>query len=432
LSADNEVMCRVGPGTSMGTALRRQWLPLCLTADLPEADCPPLRLKLLGQWLVAFRDSTGKVGALDEACPHRGASLAFGRTEDCGIRCLWHGWKIAVDGTLQDTPNMHERRFKERVRANSYSVVETGGMVWVHLDGREPPPPPDYQWMHVPDDNRLIVPIDLDCNYVQPLEGLADSSHVGVLHSDTINRLAAGLGASDGAALSSDQAPKLVVELTDFGYHYAALRRAPASSYQVRVTAYVAPLLFLIAPGGQAFMSVPQDDTHSRFYNIFWDPDDKLADGPGREQRLTMFGLHDEQLAAAGIVARNPLTGDLGERNHFVQDRDGMRSRTTFSGLPGLTAEDAAMTSSMGPLFDRSNEHLVPADLAVIRLRRALLDIARAGGLPQPSQEMGRTETRRITAMSGVIGSDDDWHELVPQHVVVPAVRAAGEGVDAR
>jgi phthalate 4,5-dioxygenase len=305
------------------------------------------------------------------------------------------------------------------VQANAYHVAEAGGMVWVHLAPGLPPPVPDYQWMHVPDENLLIVPVDLDCNYVQPLEGLADSSHVGVLHNDIV-RVLAEASRSDGAALATDQAPRLVVEDTDFGFHYAALRRVPppAAGHQVRVTAYVAPWLFLIAPGGQAFMAVPQDDTHTRFYNIFWDPQRRLLDGPGREERLTTFGLHPEQLRAVGLLVTNPSTGDLGDRNRFTQDRDAMRTRQTFTGLPGLTAEDAAMTSSMGPMFDRANEHLVPSDLAVIRLRRTLLALARTQTDGHRSEPAEGSETRTITAASGTITTDADWHDLVPQHVV--------------
>lgn len=412
---DNERMCRVGPGTPMGEALRRRWVAACLTTDLPEPDGTPLRIKLLGEWFVVFRDSNGDVGMLDERCPHRGASLAFGRNEGCGLRCLWHGWKIGVDGTLHETPNIADDHFRQRVTAQSHDVVEHGGFVWAHLGDNERPPLPDFQFAHVPDENRLIVAADLDSNYTQPLEGLADSSHVGILHSDLI---ASMTGTNrDISAIGADQAPRLVVEPTDFGFHYAALRKIDegAGGHHVRVTAYAAPLLFFIAPGGQAFMSVPQDDTHTRFYNIFWSPEERLVDGPGRQQRLDMFGLHPEQLERFGMAAEHPLTGELGQRNHFVQDRDAMSSGSSFTGLGGLTAEDAAMTDSMGELYDRQNEHLVPADLAVIRLRRVLRSIA-----DEDSADVAvTTPIERITAAESVIGLDDDWHDLVPHHEVV-------------
>lgn len=429
-TSDNKAISEVGAGTPMGEAMRRGWLPACLPSELEEPDGPPLRLKLLGEWFVAFRDSNGVVGVLDEACPHRGASLAFGRNEDCGLRCLWHGWKIGVNGRLQETPNIADEHFRARVSARSYDVVERGGFIWVHLGEGQAPPPPDFQWAHVPDENRLIVPVELDCNYTQPLEGLADSSHVGILHA---NLLSGGvLATKHGNALAQDQAPRLVVEPTDFGFHYAALRKVsePEGGHHVRVTAYGAPFVFFIPPGrddagGQAFISVPQDDTHSRFYNVFWSDHERLCDGPGRQARLDMFGLHDNQLEENGMQLRYPLTGDLGTRNRFQQDRDAMRLQTSFSGLNGLTAEDAAMTDSMGAIATRSKEHLVPADLAVIRLRRTLLAIAREGSIGEIT-----TDVRQIGAATAVIGPDDDWHELVPAHVVTGAM-ASNEDADA-
>jgi phthalate 4,5-dioxygenase oxygenase subunit len=412
---DNERMCRVGPGTPMGEALRRRWVAACLTTDVPEPDGAPLRIKLLDEWFVVFRDSNGTVGVLDEHCPHRGASLAFARNENCGLRCLWHGWKIGVDGALHETPNIADDHFRQRVTAPSYDAVEHGGFVWVNLAGGERPPLPDYQWAHVPEDHRLIVPVDLDSNYTQPLEGLADSSHVGILHSNLVSTLTGTT--RDLSAIGRDQAPNLVVEPTDFGFHYAALRTVdePSGGHHVRVTAYAAPLLFFIAPAGQAFMSVPQDDTHSRFYNIFWSSEERLVDGPAHQQRLDIFGLHPEQLDEYGMTPQHPLVGDLGRRNRFAQNRAAMSAGSSFTGLNGLTAEDAAMTASMGDLCDRQHEHLVPADLAVIRLRRILRSIAEED--PDATRTSG-TPIELITAVEAVIGPDDDWHELVPQHRV--------------
>lgn len=427
---DNEVMCHVGPGTLMGDAMRRRWVPACLSSELDQPDGAPLRVKLLGEWFVAFRDTEGAVGFLDEACPHRGASLAFGRNEECGLRCLWHGWKIGVDGRLQDTPNIADTHFRQRVAARSYQVIESGGLVWVHLDGVDPPPIPDYQWAHVPDENRLIVPVELDCNYVQPLEGLADSSHVGILHANLVG--GGVLAAQHGEALGQDQAPRLVVEPTDFGFHYAALRKVaePQGGHHVRITAYAAPFVFFIPPGrddagGQAFISVPQDDAHSRFYNVFWSDDERLCDGPARQARLDMFGLNEDQLEECGMSPRYPLTGDLGARNRFQQDRGSMQDRTSFTGLNGLTAEDAAMTDSMGALATRSKEHLVPADLAVIRLRRTLLAIAR-----EDSRTTVASDLAEIGAATALLGPEDDWHTLVPSHLTSGSMTESNDGAE--
>src|SRR5205807_7732499 len=169
---ENELLCRVGPGTPMGQTLRRYWLPACLSEELPQPAGDPIRLRLLGEDFVAFRDAEGQVGVLDEACPHRGASLVLGRVEDCGLRCLYHGWKFGVDGTIQETPTEPaESSFKQRVQAPAYPVREAGDLVWVYLGPPELKPPfPDYPWFHVPAEYRSPTKAVYDCNYMQILE----------------------------------------------------------------------------------------------------------------------------------------------------------------------------------------------------------------------------------------------------------------------
>jgi phthalate 4,5-dioxygenase oxygenase subunit len=422
---DNELICRIGRKTPMGEVFRRYWMPACLSDDLKRGGAP-LRLRLLGESLVAFRDTHGSVGVLDEHCPHRGASLVLGRNEDCGLRCLFHGWKFGTDGTIHETPNMPDSRFRERVRAGSYAVREGGGIVWAYLGPPdEEPELPTFQWSLVPAENRLIVPVHHDCNYLQSLEGFLDSSHVGMLHTSTMGALAQGaLGEpatwqnSDTRALSADNMPRLEVERTDFGFHYAAVRRVGSVS-QVRVSAYVAPFLVFIPPGGMAFMAVPRDDTHTEFWNIFWHDEERLVDGPGHDALFAMFSLDDEILSATGMKRVPPPVGPLTNQNTYVQDRAGMEAGRTFSGLPGITAEDAAMAVSMGPLLDRSNEHLVPADLAVIRVRRLLLEMAQgiaAGNLPVGLET--KTDSHKISAASGEFPSDAvEWRSLVPGHM---------------
>src|SRR5262245_50366214 len=179
---DNDRLCRIGPGTSMGDVFRRYWLPVCVSTQIAKPDSDPLRVSLLGEHLVVFRDSAGKVGVLDELCPHRGASLALGRVEECGIRCLYHGWKFAVDGTIIDTPNNRDESFKKRVKAIAYPVREEGGLVWTYLGpAAKIPVFTRYAFMDAADENRTILRVNVKANYLQLLEGGFDSSHVGIL-----------------------------------------------------------------------------------------------------------------------------------------------------------------------------------------------------------------------------------------------------------
>lgn len=416
---------RVGPDTPMGQALRRYWTPVCMSADIARPDCDPVRVWALGQSFVAFRDTAGRVGVLDEACPHRKASLVFGRNEKGGIRCLWHQWKMATDGALLETPNNPDCSFKDRVKANAYPVVESGGLVWSYFGPADLQPAfPEFVWATLPPENVMVVPVDLDCNFVRPLEGLVDTSHVALLHADIIQQLPKDRGSGDAEALAVDSMPKVELEETDFGFHYAAIRKMQNGQSQVRMTAFAAPYSCFISPGDHAHVSVPQDDTHTRFYNIMWSATERLDAGPARERLLKFYGLTDDILDQQGIRSLMPPPGPLGVRNHFVQDREAMRRGETFTGHLGLTAEDAVMTVSIGSISDYRGEHLVPADLGVVRLRRLMSELARrvAAGDIAPGLQM-KTDPRNIGAPSGVLGDGEDWRKLVPDHM--KAIQAA-------
>src|SRR2546423_5905593 len=181
---DNETVCRVGPGTPMGNLMRQYWVPALLSSELPASDSDPVRVVLLGEKLIAFRDSNGAVGLLDHACPHRGASLYFGRNEECGVRCVYHGWKFSADGTCVDMPNEPaESDFKSKVTARAYPTRERGGVVWAYMGPRqEPPQLPDLEANNLPEGEYVASAIQRECNYLQGLEGDIDTSHFGFLH----------------------------------------------------------------------------------------------------------------------------------------------------------------------------------------------------------------------------------------------------------
>lgn len=418
---ENEYLCRVGPGTPMGDLLRRYWIPACPASDLPEPDCAPVRVRRLGQDLVAFRDSDGRLGVLDEQCCHRGASLCYGRVEDRGIRCLYHGWKYAVDGTILETPNMPDSRFRERVKAPAYPVHEVGDVIWVYLGppGKQPPAP-DYVWTRVPSSHRFVFEfIQEHCNWVQALEGGMDSSHVGILHGDEVALMTRGEYDPQGVGRdrypSTDNAPVLEVQNTNFGLHYAALRQAlePGRHY-VRITPYIMPFMTYPA-GGAGVMRVPRDDESTAVITAGWRPEHE--EPPDLAYVLRREGMDRPEVYGPDRVLRIP-----------EQDREAMRRRESFTGIVGFNPQDGAMTMSMGgPIFDRSREHVVPADYAILRMRRLLIEWA--GRVAEGEDPPGVTPdvaTGEITGAGGVIDRGASWQALVPGNVVTEEVSRRG------
>lgn len=429
---DNETLCRVGKGTPMGELLRRYWLPACLSSDIEGPDSDPFAVRLLGEDFVAFRDSAGRVGVLDERCAHRRASLLLGRVERGGIQCLYHGWRFDVQGRILDMPNCDDARVRERYQAAAYPVVEAGGLVWVYLGRPELQPAfPRHPWMEVAPSHRYTRVLASHGNFVQVTEGLLDSSHLGVLHQDALpkpdgsNRYAHPGKADSFSHLTAARAPRIEVQETSFGLYYAALREvADGTAVETRVSAFVAPYTVFVPfdQGGAALMLVPVDDEHTHMYNIQWDPGRPLGEEPFRSQIDSAGGTLPETAARWGFSrATHGQPGTAAKANRWQQDRAAMRSGDSFSGLPVFIAEDAAMTSSMGPISDR-RELLVPADLAIVRMRKFMLAAARSlaqGGEPPhfaPGQAPGD-----VRASSARLAKGADWRGLLLQPEPVAA-----------
>jgi len=397
----NELLTRVGKGTPMGTMMRRFWHPFALSRELPHPDSDPLRVRLLGENFVAFRDTEGKVGLLDELCLHRGASMALGRVEDGGIRCLYHGWKFAVDGTLTETPNHADPRVKERLKANAYPVREQSGLVWAYIGPKEHEPPfRTFAFDTVPEANRIVFRLNVHANYLQMWEGGTDSSHVGILHSNVtrpgwLEQSARELQPDDITDMINeawdDTSPKLEIENTAFGFHYAGIRRLGPEAGALSN----ARLVPLFMPNGRIIefpdfyttvFDVPVDDEHTASFLI----DASDARPLDLANRLKRSGLQEERFYKDG---RFMATFD----DKFWQDREAMRERRSWSGFHGITQEDAVISTSMGPIYDRSTEHLVSADAAIVRLRQRLMDAVRmseAGEPPLGSQIADMTHMR--------------------------------------
>jgi phthalate 4,5-dioxygenase oxygenase subunit len=407
---ENELLTRVGRGTPMGTMMRRYWIPACLSSELPEPDCDPVRVRLLGEDLVAFRDSDGRVGLLGERCPHRGASLFYGRNEDGGLRCLYHGWNFDVSGRVLDTPcEPPGSTFKDRLRHTAYRVHEQGDMVWAYMGPPELEPPfPDFEWTLVPSENREIAKVENDCNYLQGVEGVVDSSHVDILHS--------------GIALMRKETyipPTYEVEDTPYGFRYGATRMPPFRVIgrddggpkdqdglkYVRTSCFVAPFHTLVPPSnhGHMMIFVPIDDEHNFNYSIYYSTGKAIDRAEMAERRRSAVGpdLHSD-----GTKVRTMA-------NNYLQDRAAMRAKKHWSGIAANPNQDAAMTESMGFIYDRSEEHLGYSDLAVQHMRRRMLDAVRQftqGGAPlgldNPIQH------REIRSHAMVIPQDAPWNTV--------------------
>jgi phthalate 4,5-dioxygenase len=409
---ENELLTRVGPGTPMGALLRRYWMPALLAEELPEPDGDPKRVRLLGEDLVAFRDTRGRVGLLAEYCPHRGASLAYGRNEDCGLRCLYHGWKLDVDGHVVETPpEPPASTYKDRLQHVAYPTREVAGAIWAYLGPPDREPPfPALEMLGGPESDRSVVKVFEDCNYAQGVEGSIDSAHTDYLHSSNVR------------GRPRDHAPRLEAEDTPYGFHYAAIRQPDVDGERqqyVRVTLFVAPFYVLIPPQRSAGLEhvrlqawVPIDDERTWFYGF---GRNRLGPMPPNE-RADYLGQF--QLDADLRPART-------RENQHLQDRAAMRAGS-WAGIPGVRSQDHAVAESMGPIVDRSKEHLGASDVAVIRMRRRLLDAARAlAAGADPPGVCPAIRWADLHSEEAVIPRDLPWQAVLDLARPAPAVSRA-------
>jgi phthalate 4,5-dioxygenase len=415
---ENELVTRVGPGTPMGEAMRRYWLPALLAEELPAPDGPPVRVRLLGEDLVAFRDSAGQLGLLGAHCPHRGASLYFGRNEECGLRCVYHGWKFDVAGNCVDMPSEPpESTFKDRIRQTAYPCAEKGGVVWAYLGppGTEPPLV-DLEWTRAPAAHLHISKTYQECNYLQGIEGGVDTVHSSFLHrlldpSSRSNRVTERYRARAVAA-------KLEVLPTDYGFTYAGIRTLPDDGTQyVRVYHFVMPFHQMRAYEGyagrpliQGHMWMPIDDEQTWVYNWMYTRDG-LA--------LTPEEIHAEE-TETGRAANDLLPGFRPKRNRsndYLIDRQAQRT-TSWTGITGVNTQDLAIQESMGPIYDRSREHLGSSDQAVISTRRLLLQAARdAAAGREPLGVRGSADRVRPAEM--ILAEGAAWPEAMQEELLV-------------
>jgi phthalate 4,5-dioxygenase oxygenase subunit len=423
---DNELMCRTGADTAMGKAMRRFWLPVMQSQDMPQPNGDPLTIELLGERFVVWRDESGRPGVFAEGCLHRGASMQLARADGDGLRCIYHGWKFAVDGAVLETPNVEDPKFKERIKGRTYPVHETGGIVWAYLGPQgEAPPLPHWAFMDQPDNHRINARAVVNANYVQVMEGLVDSSHLTVLHSSALAKTNdSDLDyAKKTNHMQFDAAPKIEADETDFGFHYVAIRQS-GDTRVARVTSFIAPCYIANANGDVWLAIVPVNDERCILYHVWWDANKAIGEEPLRTAQLKFVGLDDPTLLKYGMTVDTcDSPAAMSVANGYRQDRAQQRGGH-FTGFDSITQEDAACSVSSGAIRDRSQELLSTADLAISRLQRCLLGYARAARDQQEITPL-RANAGSAIGVSAEIGLEDDWRQLVPHHRIVSAIPRA-------
>ena len=376
-SANNEILTRVGPGTAMGGLFRQFWQPALLCEELPAPDCAPVRVRLMGENFVAFRDSSGKVGLLDAHCPHRLAELFFGRNEEGGLRCVYHGWKFSVTGELLDMPSEpagSPMRCNPNIRAKAYSVHEAGGIVWAYLGPQECVPPlPQMEFMSLPAQNFYTSKCLMKCNYQQALEGSIDTAHLTFLHrsiapmeKDVFN---VGHLQEYGDA---DGAPRFFCEDTDYGMRISARRDGGEDTFYWRITQWLMPTAVLVPTAEglvcRANLFIPIDDENCWWYRIRYHAgrplsDDELAEYKGG-------GLDYAKRVPGTYIPEGNRAND------YLMDRT-LQKSGSFTGILSAQLQDLAVQESQGAIADRTKEHLGSSDTAIVKCRRRLIESAK-------------------------------------------------------
>lgn len=405
----NELLVRSGHDTPMGQLLRRYWIPALLAEELSEPDCPPVRVQLLGEELVAIRDTRGRLALLDEFCAHRGVSLFFGRNEECGLRCSYHGWKFDVEGRCVDMPSEpEESAFKDKVRLKAYPAEERGGVIWVYMGPPEDQPPlPELEWAMLDADRRFISKRVQETNWVQAMEGGIDSSHVSFTHRYGIEDDPMHAGTAGLEYIRADGHPRFEVAESDGGLLIGARRNTSEDAYYWRITQWLMPWYTIIPPFGThnplgAHAWVPIDDSSCWAWSINYHPTRPLRDDEVASMRAGE-GIHCQYIPGTFRPVAN-------RSNNYLIDREAQRLKRSFSGVKGIAAQDFSLQESMGAIVDRTKERLGTSDAAIIVARRRLLRSAQLlveKGEQPPGLEV---TSQHVRSASLLLPKDEAFH----------------------
>ena len=399
---ENDLLCCTGPGTPMGNLFRRFWLPVALSRELPKPDCPPVRMRILSEDLIAFRNTNGKVGLLSRYCPHRGASLFFGRNEEGGLRCVYHGWKFDTTGVCIDMPNEPaECSFKHKIRQTAYPTREAGGVIWAYMGPQEIMPElPQLEWTLVPQNHVYVHKRFQHCNYLQNVEGEVDSSHVSFLHREfRPEKFNAAVAGQVLLAQAKDTAPRFLVQETEYGLAIGARRNWDADQYYWRVTKFLMPSFTLIpSEAGSPInftAAVPVDDKNMVGFTVTWLPDRPLADDD--------ISTIESWTGAYAEVDPKTFEPIASRANDYLLDRAKQRTEN-FTGMRGIREQDIAVQEDQfgGPVTDRTKEHLGTSDAGVITLRRRLLNSVRNFQQGQQPPEPRKATAYRVRPIADI------------------------------
>ncbi|MBK5565403.1 Rieske 2Fe-2S domain-containing protein [Ensifer sp. SSB1] len=372
----NDLLTQTGPGTPMGDMFRCYWIPALLAEELPDNDCAPVRVKLLGERLLAFRDSEGRYGLIDEFCAHRGVSLWFGRNEQGGLRCPYHGWKYDHTGQCTEVPSEpKESGYCGKIKLKNYPLVKIGDILWTYMGPADKQPPhPEWEFSLVPSEQTFTSKRWQECNWLQAMEGGIDSSHVSWLHSGSLNSDPLFKGARGNKYNMSDSRPFFEVTDSAGGLYIGARRNAEEGHYYWRVTPWVMPSFTMVPPRGNhpvhGHFWIPIDDENCWAWSFDYRPERALT----QEERQAMIDGKGIHVAYVPGTYR-PLAN---KDNDYLMDREAQRKGTTYSGVEGIAMQDASLQESMGPIVDRSKENLVSTDNGIIMARHRLMKAARA------------------------------------------------------
>jgi phenylpropionate dioxygenase-like ring-hydroxylating dioxygenase large terminal subunit len=394
----------------MGALMRRYWIPAAFSHQIAKPDSPPIRVRLMGEDLVLFRDTQGRIGLIDERCPHRTASMFFGRNEESGLRCVYHGLKFDVTGACVDVPcvpqagEAQQQKLREQLRIKSYPCLERGDVIWTYMGPAELKPEfPDLEWTLLPAAQRFSTRHVQECNWLQALEGGFDATHLTFLHgaeSEPTRRIIATM---------------YEVLPTDFGFIVATGRDpGPDRDIMWNVNVMLMPFHKIISSVPHAaHVWAPIDDENTMLYSVDFHPSRPLTD-QDLERSKTGRGIHTENIPGTDHAIRN-------RANDYLIDRELQASGKSFTGMKGFGTQDCAIQESMGPIADRSKEHLLASDAAIIKIRRLLLQTLKdhAAGKPLPGMraESYRVRSTRYEAPRGAPITDmiERYVRLNPQ-----------------